>query len=54
MPADLAQRADLLLPPPEPGRGRAVALALLAHAVLLAALTWGVNWRHESELRTIG
>lgn len=49
MPADLAQRADLLLPPPEPGRGRAVALALLAHAVLLAALTWGVNWRHESD-----
>lgn len=53
MPADPIQRADLLLPPPEPGRGRAVALALLAHAVLLAALTWGVNWRHESDTAAV-
>lgn len=49
MPADLARHPDLLLPPPEPGRGRAVALALLAHALLLVALTWGVSWRHESD-----
>lgn len=35
-------------PPPVPGRLRALALALLAHMLLLAALTWGVNWRNDS------
>ncbi len=34
-------------PPPAPGLLRALALALLAHAFLLAALTWGVHWRRE-------
>ena len=32
-------------PPPTRGLGRALVLAVLAHAVLLAALTWGVNWK---------
>ncbi len=34
-------------PPPPPGLGRAWGLAALAHVLLLAALTWGVTWRHQ-------
>ena len=36
-------------PPVPPGRWRAIVLALLAHALLLAALTWGVNWRNDRD-----
>ena len=36
-------------PPPTPGFMRAFGLAIFAHLLLLAALTWGVNWRSESE-----
>ena len=36
-------------PPPTPGFVRAFGLAIVAHLLLLAALTWGVNWRSESE-----
>jgi colicin import membrane protein len=36
------------IPPPAPGLLRALALAVLAHAFLLAALTWGVHWRREA------
>ena len=32
-------------PPPAPGLIRSISLAILAHALLLAALTWGVSWR---------
>ena len=35
-------------PPPTAGLGRSLGLAVLAHAVLLAALTWGVNWKSEA------
>ncbi len=35
-------------PPPTPGVMRALALAILAHTALLAALTWGVHWRREA------
>lgn len=35
-------------PPPPPGRLRAISLALLAHVILIAALTWGVSWKRES------
>ena len=35
-------------PPPTPGLLRALALAVLAHAFLLAALTWGVHWKREA------
>ena len=35
-------------PPPTPGLLRAMGLALLAHAFLLAALTWGVHWKSEA------
>ncbi|MHB8951207.1 MAG: cell envelope integrity protein TolA [Rhodoferax sp.] len=34
-------------PPPPPGLLRALALAVLAHAFLLAALTWGVHWKSD-------
>lgn len=34
-------------PPPPPGLGRAWGLAMLAHLLLAAALTWGISWRHE-------
>lgn len=35
-------------PPPTPGLLRSVALAVLAHAFLLSALTWGVHWKREA------
>lgn len=34
-------------PPPPPGLLRAFGLAILAHAFLLAALTWGVHWKRQ-------
>jgi colicin import membrane protein len=36
-------------PPPQRGTPRAVLLALIAHALLIIALTWGVSWRREAE-----
>jgi colicin import membrane protein len=36
-------------PPPQRGTIRAVILALIAHALLIAALTWGVRWKRDSE-----
>lgn len=44
--ATTADRSEFS-PPPPPGRLRALGLALLAHVLLLAALTWGVNWRND-------
>lgn len=38
-------------PPESDGSVRAFALALLVHALLMAALTWGVNWK-RSDLST--
>jgi colicin import membrane protein len=36
--------------PPKPGgRGRSFALALLAHALLLVALTWGIGWKTQPD-----
>lgn len=35
-------------PPPTAGLARALGLAVLAHAVLLAALTWGVHWKRDA------
>lgn len=37
------------VPPPSPGLTRALVMALLAHALLLAALTWGVSWKRDTE-----
>lgn len=35
-------------PPPTPGLPRAVALAVVAHAVLLTVLAVGVRWKHDA------
>jgi len=35
-------------PPPAPGSLRALGLAVVAHALLVAALTWGVSWKREA------
>jgi len=45
----LAAERPEFAPPPQRGTLRAVLLALIAHALLIAALTWGVNWRREAE-----
>ena len=42
-----AQRLEFA-PPPVPGFLRAFGLAILAHALLVAALTWGVSWRRDA------
>jgi colicin import membrane protein len=34
-------------PPTPPGFGRAMVLALVAHLLLVAALTWGVHWKSQ-------
>ncbi|MGS5087739.1 hypothetical protein ACVC7V_14755 [Hydrogenophaga sp. A37] len=43
--------ADTLdLKPPRSGRWTVpVGLALVAHALLMAALTWGVHWKKDEE-----
>jgi len=35
-------------PPPTPGFFRSLGLAVLAHCFLVAALTWGVQWKREA------
>jgi len=37
-----------LRPPPQPGLGRGFIFALLAHGLLLLALSFGVHWRSET------
>jgi colicin import membrane protein len=36
-------------PPPAPGSGRAMFLALMVHALLLLALTWGIHWQDQPQ-----
>ena len=36
-------------PPTTPGLLRALLLALLAHGLLVAALTWGVQWKRDAQ-----
>src|SRR5690349_1406068 len=36
-------------PPPQPGAVRALVLAIIAHLLLMLALTWGIKWNKESE-----
>lgn len=47
-----AQRSDFF-PPRVQGTARALSWALLAHLLLLGALTWGVSWKREASLATI-
>jgi colicin import membrane protein len=36
-------------PPPQPGLLRGLLLAVIAHVLLMLALTWGVSWKRESD-----
>lgn len=36
-------------PPPQPAALRAFVLAIIAHLLLMLALTWGINWNRETE-----
>src|SRR4051795_8838412 len=47
MPA-ASDRAEFA-PPPQPAALQAFVLAVIAHLLLLLALTWGINWKRESE-----
>ncbi len=47
MPA-AAERLEFA-PPPQPGLVRAFVLAILAHLLLMLALTWGITWNRESQ-----
>ena len=40
---------DQFAPPSPPARLRAITLAVLVHAVLTGALTWGVNWKSSAD-----
>ena len=40
---------DELAPPTPPARLRAIALAVLAHVLLIVALTWGVHWKTSTD-----
>ena len=44
---DAAQRLEFA-PPPGAGLSRALLLALLAHVLLVTALTWGVRWKRDA------
>jgi colicin import membrane protein len=46
---DVAAERPEFEPPPPPGRWSGFMLALLAHALLLVALTWGLRWQREAE-----
>ncbi len=43
-----------IAPPPDAGAIRSLGLALLIHAALIAALTWGVNWKRTDNAATFG
>lgn len=45
---DSADRLDFA-PPPQPAAVRAFALAIMAHVLLMLALTWGISWNRDSE-----
>ena len=48
MNAATAERHEFA-PPPAGGMGRALALALLAHLLLILALTWGLRWQRAAQ-----
>lgn len=47
------QRHNEFAPPPTPGMLRALILAILAHGVLLVALTAGVQWKRAAVQQTV-
>ncbi|MFM7332241.1 MAG: energy transducer TonB [Brachymonas sp.] len=40
-------------PPRAQGTGRAISLALIAHLLLVGALTWGVSWNRQASVTTV-
>src|SRR4051794_1141332 len=46
---DISADRSEFAPPPQPGILRAFVLAVIAHVLLLLALTWGVNWKREAD-----
>src|SRR6187551_2870986 len=48
----LAAASDRLefAPPAQPGMLRALVLAVIAHLLLLLALTWGVRWKNDPQI----
>ena len=44
----VTQRANFEPPPPR-GLGWSIVFALLAHALLIAALAWGIHWKKEAQ-----
>ncbi|MBP8136232.1 MAG: protein TolA, partial [Rhodoferax sp.] len=44
-----AQRFEFA-PPPTAGLPKSLGLAILAHALLLAALTWGISWKRDAPM----
>jgi colicin import membrane protein len=46
-----ADRLDFT-PPPPPGFLRGMGLAVAVHALLIAALAWGVQWKREAQIAT--
>lgn len=49
MHSTAAERPEFT-PPDEKGGWRALALALLVHLLLIAALTWGVHWKRSEDM----
>jgi len=47
-----AQAHSDFLPPPAPGSGRALVLALIAHGLLVLALTYAVPWHLQTPMAT--
>ncbi len=40
-------------PPPPPGMVRAFGFAVIAHLLLMLALTWGINWKRDPVLLSV-
>ena len=49
---NLAHHRLEFAPPPTPGIVRAMGLAIIAHMLLVAALTWGVRWKRDAVIVT--
>ncbi len=49
---NLAHHRLEFAPPPTPGIVRAIGLAIIAHMLLVTALTWGVNWKNDAVIVT--
>lgn len=49
---NLAHHRLEFAPPPTPGIVRAMGLAIIAHMLLVTALTWGVRWKRDAVIVT--